>query len=126
MIGIGVDIVNVNRIADTIERSGDIFLRRVFSAAEIARGRQSDGPAAFFATAFAAKEAVFKALTLSWEPGVDFRNIEVSRGAAGEPLVALSGQVETIARARGCTRIMLSLSYESDSAIALVVLTSTA
>ncbi len=122
MVGIGVDIIEMNRMAETIQRSGDIFLRRAFSPSEIERGKQSDNPVAFFATAFAAKEAVFKALTLNWEQGIDLRNIEVGRGPVGEPTGKLSGQVERIAREKGCIHVMLSLSYETDSAIAMVVL----
>ena len=122
MLGIGMDIISMNRMAETMQRSGDIFLRRAFSPSEIQRGKQSDNPVAFFATAFAAKEAVFKALALSWDQDIDLRNMEVCRGPVGEPLMELSGQVERIAREKGCVHVMLSLSYETDSAVAMVVL----
>lgn len=88
-------------------RRNNSTLRRFFFCSRDCKRPAKRWPRCFFATAFAAfaaKEAVFKALTLSWQPGVDFRKIEVSRGAAGKPLVALSGQVESIAQAKGCTR----------------------
>jgi holo-[acyl-carrier protein] synthase len=121
MIGIGIDIVTISRIAETLERSGDIFLRRVFSPSEIESGKRCDHPAAFFAMAFAAKEAVFKALTLSWQQGIDLRDIVISRGAVGQPLVSLSGQVEKVAREKGCTRIEISQSFETDVAVAVAI-----
>jgi holo-[acyl-carrier protein] synthase len=122
MLGIGVDIIDMNRMAETMHRSGDLFLKRAFSPVEIQTGKQSENPIAFYATAFAAKEAVFKALTLSWKLGIDLRDIEVCRGPFGEPAVKLSGQVERIAREKGVGHVMLSLSYEMDVAIAMVVL----
>lgn len=121
MIGIGIDIIAIDRMAETIERSGDIFLRRVFTPAEIESGKRCDHPAAFFAMAFAAKEAVFKALTLSWEQGIDLRDIEISRGAVGQPLVKLSGQVERVAKEKGCGRVEISQSFETDMAVAVAV-----
>lgn len=121
MIGIGIDIIAIDRMTETIERSGDIFLRRVFTPAEIDSGKRCDHPAAFFAMAFAAKEAVFKALTLSWEQGIDLRDIEINRGAVGQPLVKLSGQVEAVAKIKGCLRIEISQSFETDVAVAVAV-----
>ncbi|MBN1535769.1 MAG: holo-ACP synthase [Anaerolineales bacterium] len=121
MIGIGIDIVAINRMAETIERSGDIFLRRVFTPTEIESGKRCDHPAAFFAMAFAAKEAVFKALTLSWEQGIDLRHIEINRGEVGQPLVRLSGQVERAAKEKGCGRVEISQSFETDMAVAVAI-----
>ncbi|NMC13048.1 MAG: holo-ACP synthase [Chloroflexi bacterium] len=121
MIGIGIDIISIDRMAETIERSGDIFLRRVFTPAEIDSGRQCEHPAAFFAMAFAAKEAVFKALTLSWEQGIDLRHIEISRGEIGQPLVRISGHVERVAKEKGCGQIEISQSFEKNIAVAVAI-----
>ena len=123
MPGIGVDIISLARMAETIERSGEIFLKRVFSPAEIELARRSENQTAFFATAFAAKEAAFKALTLSWDQGVDLRDMEVTRGPVGEPIMKLSGNVEKLAREKGCNGILISLSYETDHAIGVAMLT---
>ena len=119
MKGIGIDMIELSRMDETIERSGDVFLKRVFSDDEIQKARCSDNPTNYFASAFAAKEAVFKALTLSWENEVNFREIEVLRGQSGEPLVRLHGAVKARAKAKGCDRVLISLSYETDLAVAM-------
>ena len=121
MQGIGIDIIELSRMRETIERSGEVFLKRVFSPQEIQRGRSQETPTRFFASAFAAKEALFKALVLDWGRGVDFRDIDINRGAAGEPLVMLKGAVKKQAEAKGCSRVLISLSYETDLAVALAV-----
>jgi phosphopantetheine--protein transferase-like protein len=119
MIGIGIDIIEISRMAETIKRSGEVFLKRVFSDIEMQNARLSDNPTNYYASAFAAKEAVFKALTLDWEQAVNFREIEVLRGQHGEPMVRLGGAVKTNAEAKGCHRVLLSLSYETDLAVAM-------
>lgn len=121
MQGIGIDIIELSRMRETIQRSGDVFLKRVFSAREIQYGRNHENPNRFFASAFAAKEAVFKALVLAWDSGVDLREIEINRGAYGEPLALLKGAVKTLAEAKGCSRLLISLSYETDLAVALAM-----
>lgn len=121
MQGIGIDIIELNRMRETIERSGEVFLKRVFTALEIKRGRSQENPTRFFASAFAAKEAVFKALVLDWDRGVDFREIEIYRGVYGEPMTMLRGAVKKQAEAKGCSRILISLSYETDLAVALAL-----
>lgn len=119
MIGIGIDMIELGRMAETIERSGEVFLKRVFSDDEIQKARRSDHPIKYFASAFAAKEAVFKALTLGWDQEMDFKEIEILRGQSGEPLVQLQGNVKAHAEAKGCDRVFLSLSYETDLAVAM-------
>jgi holo-[acyl-carrier protein] synthase len=121
MKGIGIDMMELSGMEETIERSGDVFLKRVFSDDEIQKARCSDNPTNYFASAFAVKEAVFKALTLGWEQEVNFREIEVSRGPYGEPLVRLQGTVKARAEAKGCGRVLSSLSYETDLAVAMAV-----
>ncbi|MCG6879898.1 MAG: holo-ACP synthase [Deltaproteobacteria bacterium] len=119
MIGIGVDVIELSRMAETIERSGELFLKRAFSNDEIQKARLSDNPTNYYASSFAAKEAVFKALTLGWEREVDFREIEVGRGDCGEPLVRLRGDIKARAKAKGCHRVLVSISYETDLAVAM-------
>ncbi len=122
MMGIGVDISSMKIMAETLDRSGNLFLRRVFTSDEITQGKTGENPIAFFATAWAAKEATFKALVLTWDQGIDLRDMEVTRGPAGEPLMNLSGAVKRIAREKGCARVLISLSYESEHAVAAAML----
>lgn len=119
MKGIGIDIIEISRMAETIERSGEVFLKRVFSDDEMQKARALDNPTNYFASAFAAKEAVFKALSLGWDRDVNFREIEILRGQYGEPLVRLQGAVKAHAEAKNCHRVLLSLSYETDLAVAM-------
>ena len=119
MTGIGIDIIELGRMAGTIARSGEVFLRRVFSDDEIQKAHCSDNPTNYFASAFAAKEAVFKALALGWDREVDFREIEVGRGRHGEPLAHLRRDIKRRAEAKGCGLVLLSLSYETDLAVAM-------
>ena len=119
MLGIGIDIIELSRMHDILERSGELFLQRTFCETEIARGKRADSPCHFYASAFAAKEAVFKALVLNWQQNVDFREIEVDRGRFGEPIVRLHGNTKAVADAKGCQRVFLSLSYERNLAVAM-------
>lgn len=126
MLGVGVDIIEISRMAETLARSGDVFLNRVFTEREQLMGKSHHAPATYYATRFAAKEAVFKSLGIGWDGGVDggvdLRDIEVLRGPRGEPLVELGGRLALLASERGKTRVLLSLSYDDDSAIAFVAL----
>jgi holo-[acyl-carrier protein] synthase len=119
--GVGVDIVAVERFRAIIERKGDRFLGRVFSEAEIRYARTCAHPEQRFATRFAAKEAVLKALGIGWRRGVSFREIEVSTNEAGAPAVSLSGRALEVSRALGVERMHVSLSHDSTYAVAQVV-----
>lgn len=115
---IGIDVVGLERMREAIASGGEAFLGRVFTPAERARAAAGD-PLRFLASAFAAKEAVVKALALA-DPaeGPDFPEIEIGRDAAGRPTVRLSGP----AAALGIGRIDLSISYETDLAIAVALI----
>lgn len=121
MVGAGIDVIELSRMKATIARSGNLFLQRVFSTDEIEYGYGVEIPNNFFASAFAAKEAVFKAINLDWKLDIDFRDIEVGRGSCGEPTIQLSGTVMEQAEAKGCNRLLLTISYETDLAVALVI-----
>jgi holo-[acyl-carrier protein] synthase len=118
---IGVDVIEIGRMRATLERAGEAFLRRAFTPAERARAATGD-PVRFLASAFAAKEAVFKALALDdWPDGFDWPEIEIGRDAAGRPTARLLGEAASAAAAAGVGRIDLSISYETDLAIAVAL-----
>jgi holo-[acyl-carrier-protein] synthase len=121
MLGIGIDIIELSRMSDIIGRSGEVFLRRAFTAEEIQRSRAAPNSVSFFASAFAVKEAVFKALVLDWDKGVDFKDIEVDRGEHGEPVVRLAGGARVAAEAKGCRKVVASLSYAADLVVAIAL-----
>ncbi len=121
IIGVGVDIVDVDRVRRAVERHGERFLRRVYSSEEVKYCRESRHSDQRFATRFAAKEAVLKALGIGWQGGTSFTDIEVSRDARGAPSVTLYGQSRKISRDLGVCRIHISLSHTETHAMAYAV-----
>ena len=121
MLKIGIDLVNLDEMSETLQRSGSSFLRRVYSQREVEWAAACSNPTAYYAGAFAAKEAVFKALILDWADGINLYEIEVLRGSRGEALLELSGAVRAAAEAHGAYEISLSISYERHMAAAAVV-----
>lgn len=121
ILGTGVDIVEVERIARAVERQGDRLLRRLFTPAEIAYCDASEPHRATRQAArFAAKEAVLKAFGIGLRM-VRWTDVEVVRDGQGRPSVRLSGRLAELAAERGATRIHLSLSHTRNYAIAQVV-----
>src|SRR5262245_65475354 len=119
---IGIDLVPIASIADSVNEFGDRFLRRIFTEHEITYCRSRAAPAALesFAARFAAKEAAIKALGAT-EVGLDWRSIEVVRSSSGACSLRLQGAADDAARAAGCQRLELSMSHAGDYAVALVV-----
>ena len=116
---IGVDVIELSRMREILDRSSVTFLKRVFSPAERARALAGD-PVRFFASAFAAKEAVFKAFGVEdWPDGFDLTEIEIGRDAAGRPNARLSAGAAATELGRSIERITVSISYETDLAIAV-------
>ncbi len=120
--GIGVDIVKVDRIEKAVERWGDRFLKRIFTAAEIERCQKRARPAQCLALRFAAKEAFAKALGLGMRKGLRWRDIEVVHDNFGKPDLLLHNQAQRLLESVEASRTWLSLSDERESALALVVL----
>jgi holo-[acyl-carrier protein] synthase len=120
--GIGVDIVKVDRIEQAVERWGNRFLKRIFTAAEIERCQQRARPAQCLALRFAAKEAFAKALGLGMRQGLRWRDIEVVHDHLGKPDLLLHNQAQRLLEAVEASRTWLSLSDERESALAVVVL----
>jgi holo-[acyl-carrier protein] synthase len=123
IIGIGLDIVETERHARAQDAEhGPRFEERVFTPAEREECAARVDRAAAYAARFAAKEACLKALGTGWAQGLAFRQVEVVRGAAGEPHLRLSGAAEERARRMGVRRVHVSLSHERGMAAAMVLL----
>ena len=114
----GVDIIEIPRVRQVLERYGERFLERVYTSGEIAycRGRPPN-----LAARFAAKEATMKALGTGVR-GVGWRDIEVVRQESGAPSIRLHGRAEHRAERLGVREISLSLSHSEDYAVAFVVI----
>ena len=123
VIGTGIDVVEIERVARSIERYGSRFLERVYTAAEIAYcQRKRRNAAESFAARFAAKEAGAKALGTGIGFGVTWRELEVGREPAGRPLLLLNGRAAEIAASLGVRRSSLSITHTRTQSMALVIL----
>ena len=118
--GIGVDIIEVDRMRAAIERHGDRFLERLFTGPEIEYCRKGPRQVQKFAGRFAAKEAALKALGVGWQMGARFRDLEVLNDDLGAPSVELKGKTREIADSRGIGRLLVSISHERSYAVAQV------
>lgn len=116
--GIGIDLVEVARVADAIERQGDAFLRKVFTDAERAYCGSRKEPAIHYAARFAAKEAVAKALGTGIGAQAGLLDLEVFHEASGAPAIRLAGKALEFARSQGITRVLISLTHTRDHAAA--------
>ncbi|MDR0362459.1 MAG: holo-ACP synthase [Planctomycetota bacterium] len=122
IFGIGVDVVDIGRIAALREKHGDRFYRVVFTEREAEYCRARPHPDESLAARFAAKEAVMKALGTGWTNEVAFAGIETIRGGGGRPEIALHGATAREAERLGAGRIFISLSHSRDTAIAYAVI----
>jgi holo-[acyl-carrier protein] synthase len=124
IIGMGVDLAEVGRIQKAIERHGEAFLRRVFTAGEREYCERFRNKYERFAGRFAAKEAAMKALGTGWRRGVRWVDFEVVRELGGRPTIRLDGEAKKIARELGVKRIALSITHTEEQALAQVVMES--
>ncbi len=116
-VGLGVDIVEIARMRAILKRTPS-FRTRVFSEAEQAYCDATAAPEIHYATRFAAKEAVVKALGTGFTQGISVRDIEVRRTSKGRPYVVLTGCAKEIAQEQGVCELPLSLSYTHTDAVA--------
>ncbi|MBK5239604.1 holo-ACP synthase [Clostridium sp.] len=120
IVGVGIDIVEIKRIKNAIERN-DRFLERIFTETELDYLRSRNLRPEYVSGRFAAKEAVAKALGTGFR-GFDFRDIEIDRTTLGKPIVSLKGKAKQIADSQGQYNIHLSISHGEESAVAYAIL----
>jgi holo-[acyl-carrier protein] synthase len=122
IVGSGIDIAEVPRIAHSIERFGSRFLGRIFTEGEIRYCDSKANRVERYAARFAAKEAAMKAIGTGWNCGVAWRDIEVCRLPGGRPTIAFHGKAAEFAARLGTRHIALSISHTEQFAIAQVIL----
>jgi holo-[acyl-carrier protein] synthase len=122
ILGTGVDIVESTRITAAMDKFGDRFLNRCFWPAEIGYCQGMKFPAQHLAARFAAKEAISKAFGTGIGRQLGWKDMEIRKRDSGEPYAVLHGKGEELARARGVTRIFVSLSHSHDYAAAQAVI----
>ncbi|MFV0466218.1 MAG: holo-ACP synthase [Lachnospiraceae bacterium] len=120
LIGIGTDILEIDKLRHVFSKDNyleDSFVKKTYTIAEISQAENRSSPLQYYATRFAGKEAVFKALT---QNGEDHRliDIEILSDEYGAPHVILHGNAALLAKKREVTDIMISLSYEHRYALA--------
>jgi holo-[acyl-carrier protein] synthase len=118
-VRVGIDLVSVAAIEESIDRFGSEYLSKVFTDAEVASARTGE-MAPKLAARFAAKEATIKVLEPDDEP-IDWRSIEVVQERSGACRIVLSGTAADLARRAGIRDLALSLTHETGSAVAVVV-----
>jgi holo-[acyl-carrier protein] synthase len=119
--GIGVDVVEIARIRQSMDRLGDAFLDRVFTPAERAYCDAMRSPAPHYAARFAAKEAIAKAFGTGIGKDLGWHDMEIRRKDSGEPHVILTGPGKAFAARVGIDRILVSLTHTDHYAAANAV-----
>ncbi|MBW1982718.1 MAG: holo-ACP synthase [Deltaproteobacteria bacterium] len=122
MRGLGIDMVDVGRMERAVAMWGERFLKRIFTEAEIELCLKRQRPASCLALRFAAKEAFAKALGIGLQQGLRWRDIEVSNDELGKPVLHLYDQAHRLLKTVGARKVWLSLSDETNLAVAVVVL----
>ncbi len=120
--GIGIDVVEKERLERLVERWGDRFLARIFSAEELRLCSQKGDRIGAFAARFAAKEAILKALGTGWTGEIRWQDMEILNSKNGAPQIRLSGKVAELVAGR---TLHISLSHERSVAAAFAVLEDT-
>lgn len=122
IVGIGLDLVDVERMRTFHQRRGDRGLARVFTPAELDYCLQQTDPTPSLAARFAAKEAFFKAMGTGWGVGGALAEVEVRRAGSGDPELAVEGRAsETLARV-GAEHVHLTMTHTATTAAAVVIL----
>ena len=122
IVGIGVDIVDVERVEGLLARYQDRFVRRVFTDAEAGYARRSVREAERLAGRFAVKEAVLKALGTGKSQGILWRDVETIRGAMGKPEVKLYGKAHNYMKKLNGKQIFVSITHDGGKAVAFVII----
>jgi holo-[acyl-carrier protein] synthase len=122
ILGIGIDIIEVARVAGSVERFGDRFLHRILLPAEIEYCRSQAFPGPHIAARFAAKEAISKAFGTGIGAALGWRDLEIVRQDSGEPRVRLHGKAQELLLNRGGRAVHVSLSHTQNYAAAMAVL----
>jgi holo-[acyl-carrier protein] synthase len=117
----GIDLVDCPRIEEMLNRHGQRFVDRIFTASEQNYAQSNKNPVEKFAGRFAAKEAILKLMGTGWRGKIAWTDIEVVNNNSGQPEVTLSGEVKKIADKLGIEHISVSITHTANFAIASAV-----
>src|SRR5215472_16018598 len=122
ILGVGIDIIEVARIAASYEKFGERFLSSILHPAEISYCLTHKDPAPFLAARFAAKEAISKAFGTGIGAQIGWKDMEVGRKPSGEPFVILHEGGQKLLKERGARAVLISLSHTQNYAAAVAIL----
>lgn len=121
ILGIGADIIECLRIAQMIERHGELFIQRVYTDHEIGYCSTKKAATQHYAGRWAAKEAVLKALGTGWVRGIAWRDVEIRHKAGGAPTVVLRGGAKEVFDRTGIAQMHISISHCRTHAVAYAI-----
>ncbi len=119
-IGVGTDILRIERIRNVLEDDSTSFIKKTYTVRECEQAELRPNPLMYYAARFAAKEAVFKSLGIDGS-FINLNEIEILNNELGQPFVALYGKIKSTAEKKGVSHINISLSYETDYALAFAI-----
>jgi holo-[acyl-carrier protein] synthase len=122
--GIGIDVIEVQRIKESMERFGDRMLNRLFTKPEIEYCSARKNPALHLAGRFAAKEAAFKALGKGWGGDISWKDVEITNLPSGAPQIAFYGKALELKNSKNITGAFVSISHIEQIATAIVIVES--
>lgn len=122
ILGTGVDLAEVARIRDAVERYGQRFIARIYTPGEIAYVERKANRYERYAGRFAAKEAGMKAIGTGWRRGVRWQDFEVANLPSGRPTLRLHGEAAKIAEGLGVKSVQLSITHTAELGMAHVIL----
>ncbi|MBM3965160.1 MAG: holo-[acyl-carrier-protein] synthase [Planctomycetes bacterium] len=121
LLGIGTDIIGCDRIAQMLEKHGELFLQKVFTPREIEYCSARKSAHQHYAGRWAAKEAVLKVLGTGWAKGIQWTDVEVINEASGAPTLFLANRAAEIAMEKGIRTVQISISHCKEYATAFAV-----
>ncbi|MGD0304095.1 MAG: holo-ACP synthase [Candidatus Acidiferrales bacterium] len=121
IVGIGLDVAEIDRIEQAIQRHGEALKKRLYTDAERIYCESHKTSFERFAGRFAAKEAGMKALGTGWRGGIAWRDFEVVREPSGKPTLRLTGVARALADKKGVKNILLTITHSGNLALAQVI-----
>jgi holo-[acyl-carrier protein] synthase len=120
ILGVGIDIIEIDRIKESVDKFGDHFLNKIYTKSELRYCLKKQSKYQHLAARFAAKEAVYKALTTGWHEVATWQDIEIFNEPNGMPKVKLKGKLETFLSDDKSLKISISHSRDYVTCIAIV------
>ena len=119
IMGVGVDIIEISRIQDSVDKYGDKFLNKIYTKTELEYCLRKSSKYQHLAARFAAKEAVYKALTTGWHEVATWQDIEISNTPNGMPLVTLTGKLKNFLSKD--KNLKISISHSRDYVVCMAI-----